>query len=591
MKIILDISPGLNGDDTTFAATGRWADASNVRFHRGRPQVVGGWEALSADLLDGVCRGVIDWTDRTPTLNVGFGTHARLQVWRDGLLHDLTPLLALPSVTLAANPLAVVNATPTVTVTHKRHGLVTGDTVTLSGAAPVGGITPTGSYAVTVTGNDSYTITHGANATSTGSGGGSAVVVAPQRAFAPGAVDGAGGTGYGTGAYSTGDYSEPSTADFFPRTWSLAAWGEHLLANPRGGAIHAWTNDTLVAAAPLANSPRQVTHMLVAPQDQVFALGCNEEVSGVFNPLCIRHSSVRANTVWKTAASTTAREYILPGGGRIVGGRVIGPYLLVWTTHALFLGTFVGSLGQPWRFDRVGEKCGLIGPSAAVVVGQAAFWLGPDLQFYRYQLGGGPEPLACPIREDFADNLAPSQGDKIVASSISAFSEVRFDYPDAREGSENSRYLSLSLTDGAWSRGIMARTAMVDAGPAQHPIGVDPSGRIYWHERGASADGAAFSWFIETADQYLDENVTALARGLWPDIKDQVGPVAVTIIGRFQPQGEERTYGPYVMAPGDDRIDFRATGRLFRMRLSGGSAPTACRIGKPVFDTVPAGRR
>jgi hypothetical protein len=106
---------------------------------------------------------------------------------------------------------------------------------------------------------------------------------------------------------------------------------------------------------------------------------------------------VRRLDQWTTAPDTTAREYVLPGGGRIVGGRTLGPHLLVWTTHALFLGVFTGSPGQPWRFDRVGQACGLIGPNAATVSGQTAFWLGPDLQVWRYALGGAPEPLSCDL--------------------------------------------------------------------------------------------------------------------------------------------------------------------------------------------------
>jgi hypothetical protein len=502
MRFPLDLPAGLISDDTSFAATGRWSDASNVRFWRGQPQVIGGWERLVESPLTGVCRTVFGWTDKAALLNVAFGTNAKLQVWKGGGLYDITP-----------------------------------------------------------------------------------------AGLAAGLVDGPGGQGFGTGAYSTGNYSEPSTGEYFPRTWALSAWGENLMACPRGGAIYAWTNNTGSPASLLANAPAAVTHMLVSATDQVFALGCNEEVSGTFNPLCIRHSSVRANTQWTTGAATTAREYVLPGGGRIVAGRVIGPYLLVWTTHALFLGTYVGSITQPWRFDRVGEKCGLIGPNAAVVVGQTAYWLGPDLQFYRYGLGGAPEPMSCPVRQALVDNIAPSQGDKIVASSISVFGEVRFDYPDVRDGLENSRYVLLSLADGAWSRGLMARTGMVDAGPSQHPIGVDPGGAVYYHERGASADGAPFSWFIESADQSLDPNATALARSLWPDLEGQVGPVVLDIISRFEPQGAERAYGPFAMAPGQDRVDLRSSGRLFRIRFSGGSAPTACRIGKPIFDIIPAGNR
>lgn len=509
MRIPLEPAPGLSGDDTSFAAEGRWADGSNVRFRLGRPQVIGGWERLMGAPLTGVCRAVFPWTDNAAVLNIAFGTHSKLQVWQGGALFDLTP----------------------------------------------------------------------------------------ASGFTAGAIDGAGGAGYGTGAYGVGGYGLPSTSDYFPLTWSLAAWGQNLLASPRGQTIFAWANDTAEKAVALANAPANVTYMLVAPLNggyQVFALGCNEEVAGTFNPLCIRHSSIRDNTEWSTIASgSTAREYILTGGGRIVAGRMCGPYMLVWTGDALFLGTFVGALNQPWRFDRVGRNCGLIGPNAAVVVGQTAFWVSPDRQFYRYPLGGQPEPVPCPIRQEFADRLAESQGDKVTASSNAEFSEIRFDYPDSRDGYENSRYLALALSGpdaGAWHRGIMARTAFVDAGPTAYPVGVSFEGAAYHHEKGRSADGAKFAWHIETADSYLDPEACLLVREVWPDFKDQVGPVTVTLTSRLTPQGPV-VAASTAMAPGDGKADLLTTGRLFRVRFSGDSAPTACRIGKPVFDVTPTGRR
>ncbi|HMO44110.1 MAG TPA: hypothetical protein PKB04_12500, partial [Phenylobacterium sp.] len=171
------------------------------------------------------------------------------------------------------------------------------------------------------------------------------------------------------------------------------------------------------------------------------------------------------------------------------------------------------------------------------------------------------------------------------------FDEMRFDYPDRRDGVENSRYLTLSLQDGAWSRGLMARSALVDAGPQENPVGAAPDGALYWHERGRSADGAALSWFIESADQYLDPDRTLMVRSLWPDLADQTGAAALTLKGRLTPQGPERTYGPYALAPGQPRVDLRATGRLFRLRLSGQGAPTGGRLGAPMFDVAPAGNR
>ncbi len=228
------------------------------------------------------------------------------------------------------------------------------------------------------------------------------------------------------------------------------------------------------------------------------------------------------------------------------------------------------------------------------MVGQRAFWIGPDLQFYSYGLGGQAQAIDCPIRDAFATNLAAGQADKIYASSTSSFQEVRFDYPDARDGTENSHYLSLIVSGGdagAWARGVEARTAYVDAGPASYPISADPSGRALWQERGMSNDGAPLSWFLETADQNLSIDQTTMVRGLWPDLTNQVGPVNVTLFTRFKPEGVETSSGPYPVAAGQERVDIRVSGRLFRIRYDGNSAPAACRWGSPIFDVVQAGAR
>lgn len=592
MRIPLDIPPGLVGDETSFSAAGRWADGSNVRFWRGRPQVIGGWEALSSEAVTGVCRKVLAWTDKAATLNVAFGTHNALQVWIGGSLSDITPVLARPARTLRAAALSVSAGSPVVTVSWPGHGLESGARVAVSGAETVGGIAPNLADApITVIDADQFSYVFTAPATSAAAGGGAAVVIAPRAALAPGAVDGTGGQGYGTGSYSTGHYSAPSAADFFPRTWSLAAFGQTLVANPRGGTIHLWANAAGTVAAPLRNAPARVSVCLVSHTDQIFALGCDEEVSGAFNPLCIRHSGVRDPNSWTTAPDTTAREYVLAGGGRIVGACAAGQFLLVWTSQRLFVGSFVGALNQPWRFDPVGEHCGLIGPNAFALAGSRAFWLAPDLQFRSYSLGGAVEIVPCPIRDDMARNLAGAQGDKITATTLSLYNEVRFDYPDARDGDENSRYLAVGLEDGAWSRGIMARSAFVDAGPQGDPIGVTPDGRAYWHERGQSADGSGFAWFIESADQLLDPDQTLMVRGLWPDMALQAGAVGLRLTTRLKPQGPSRAYGPIGLAPGASRIDLRATGRFFKVRFSGQGAPTGGRIGRPVFDVVAAGTR
>ena len=51
-------------------------------------------------------------------------------------------------------------------------------------------------------------------------------------------------------------------------------------------------------------------------------------------------------------------------------------------------------------------------------------------------LWGSASTNPSTVRKDFADNLAPGQFDKIVASSISQWREIKWFYPDQRDGIE-----------------------------------------------------------------------------------------------------------------------------------------------------------
>lgn len=417
--------------------------------------------------------------------------------------------------------------------------------------------------------------------------GGSLYTITPAGMVA-GLVDGTGGLGFGTGAWDVGAYGAPSTGDYFPRTWSFSAYGPSLIANPRGGSIYRWNNTLASPAAVVANAPVRVTSAGISPERQLLAFGCNEEVGGAFNPLAIRGSDIENLTSWASTPSNNAFEHILEGGGRIVSHRWVGSVVFVWTDFGLYQGTFLGDPGQTYRFEPVGRSCGLIGPNGVVVVGQSAFWMDPARKFWTCVPGGAPEPIPCPIDLD----LAPVQHDKVYASAVTEFGEVRWDYPHAADGVENSRYVALNLREegGPWCRGSMARTAGHDLGPAVSPVMTDPAGAVFYHERGHSADGGAVDWWIESADQTLGEQV-ALIKGLWPDFHAQQGPVLLSLLTRQFPQGTERVKGPFPLDVGRGRRDFRVSARLVRLRFAGASAPTFCRIGRPDFEIEGTGFR
>lgn len=594
MRFLLKYPPGIVTDDTTLAKGGRYVDASMVRFVRGQPETVNGWERVFRTSLEGVCRNSLTWIDNAGRVNLAFGTHTNLYVWRGGQLIDITPALARPSQTLGTDPLSVANGDATVTVTMPGHGLADGALITVTGAAAVGGITPNrASTAVTVIDADSFSYEFTSNATGTATGGGSAVVIAPQEAFAAGQINGTGGSGYGTGAYGVGQYGQPSAAEYYPRTWSLTTLGQALVASPRGGAIYIWDNDSAVKALPIANSPRQCTAVIVTPERAVMALGCNEEVSGTFNPRVIRHSSLTDETVWSTtAAQSTANEITLQSEGRIVSGRMAGYAALVWTDNEVIQLSYVGALDQTYRPDTLGSDCGLMGPNACAVQGQRAFWLSPDVRLWTVALGGQPASIESPMRGELEENLVPNQRDKVILSTLNGHSELWMFYPDVRDGLENSRYQCMSITDGWWSKGILARTAFIDAGPSAYPLGVDVSGNVFWHEKGTTADGDAISGHLEAGPQYLDGTERlVLLREFIPDFKSLVGGLELTLKTWEEPQAPVIEWGPYDITANTQAVQLKSLGRLMGWRIEFNSAPASWRLGTPVAEGRDAGKR
>lgn len=599
-RIPFQAPPGIVSDDTSYAAKGAWNDANGARFYEGRPETIGGFESLSSQLLTGVCRNVMNWSALDGALQIAFGTNSNLEVYVGGGLYDITPSAGVSYSFIPVTNGGSSYVDPTFTWPASGGGHLPIATAVLD---------PTSGAITGIVFSDEGLYTEGealVAPTITDTGGSGAALGTPlTTSYLPGSVDGTGGAGYGTGTYSTGEYSQPSTADYFPRTWSLSPFGAFLVANPRGGGLYLWQGDVTQPAGPIPNAPTQVTCALVNTKDQIMTFGCTPADGSAFDPLMIRWCDLNRNyTSWQPTSANNAGFVRLNGSGRIVKALMMGDFVIVWTTAGIYLGTYTGQTGALWTFEKQGEHGGLIGPNAAAIFSQTAYWLSPSGQFYWYDQGGVPTIMPCTIRKDFFDNIALVQQDKIVCSTVSKFGEIWWFYPDARDGNgsnlENSRYIStqpapanlLSPSNPTWSRGLLARTAFCDADPSSYPIGVTVGGQAYYHEKGTSADGAAIAFSIESADQYVDDSQSLMMiNGFWPDFLNQLGAVSVTFYGRLYPQAPEVMYGPFICAPGMQKVDLRFTARLMRVLFSSNSSPSSWRLGAPAFDAVANGGR
>jgi hypothetical protein len=245
--------PGVNKENTRYTTEGGWYEADKVRFRQGNPEVIGGWEPLSAAYYQGVCRSLWNWVTLGGDNLIGVGTNLKFYINQGGVYYDITPIRATS--TINNNPFVATNGSATITVTDTNHGCVTGDFVTFSGAVGLGGnITATvlnAQYQVTVIDANSYTFTASATANATDAsgspGGGASVVATYQINVGPAIPVPLVGWGAGTwgspppagGTVGTWGYGTTSTSSL--RLWNQINYGQDLVYGPRTGPIYYWT--------------------------------------------------------------------------------------------------------------------------------------------------------------------------------------------------------------------------------------------------------------------------------------------------------------------------------------------------------------
>jgi len=231
-KILL--KPGVNRENTRYTNEGGWYQSDKVRFRQGTPEKIGGWARISVSSFLGVCRSLWNWITLANLNLLGVGTNLKFYLENGGNYYDITPIRAAA---VLSNPFTTVNLSTTVTVTDVAHGAVTGDFVTFSNVATVGGLDLNNQYQLTVIDADTYTITTSA-ATSGATGGGTTVQAVYQ--INTGLAAEVPLTGWGAGAWNAGSWGFGGTSTAALRLWSQSNFGEDLILGFRGGPLYYW---------------------------------------------------------------------------------------------------------------------------------------------------------------------------------------------------------------------------------------------------------------------------------------------------------------------------------------------------------------
>jgi hypothetical protein len=641
----IKFAPGIDKQDTSVGAAGRWVDSDNVRFRYGLPEKVGGWQSLLNESIVGVVRKQHAFVDNDGNRYVALGTDKFLLLYFEGGLYDITPLkTALTSATLATT-----DASPICSITTGTdHNLSLGDIILLDNVTlPVGTGYVDADFedklfqVTSITSNTVFTITQTTNATATVATGGSIDVV-PYEQVGPAAQTY--GYGFGVGVYGStiggtewGNAVNAASVVLEPGLWSLSNFGQVLVATIANGKTFTWDSSiaarlttrasTTTSGFTTTNNPTATRVTLISPTTRhLIHLGTETTIGdpSTQDDMFIRFSIDENINEYTPEATNTAGTQRIQDGTKIIGALVAKENILVWTDNALYTMKFVGA-PFTFGFEQVGTNCGLIGKNAAIEIDGVAYWMGNN-GFFSFD--GTVNTLPCSVEDYVYDDIDTTKGQQVNAGINNLFTEVVWWYPTA--GSEfNNRYVVFNygqsngqLPMGNWYTGVNVnsiRTSWIDSlvypkpyataynssNDGTFPVVIGQSGLgasvFFEQETGTdqvNPDGSTtiltslYNHLISLYRQIKVKFFLAMRRFL-PNFKVLTGNNQVTIgVSDYPSDSVAATrLSPFTIDATTDKVDTRARGRYASIKIENINLGETWRFGTFQVDLQPDGRR
>lgn len=526
----LQFKPGVNRDQTNYAGEGGFFECDKIRFRSGFPQKIGGWLRYGVFTIVGICRQMYNYISTNSDNIMALGTDQKLYLEVGENLIDVTPIRATFTSPDTDNCFDTVTGETIVTVNITGHGGAQGDWVTFSGVVgPVNGIPASELNAefqiIEIIDADNFTIQVSTAATSTGSGGGTAITAAFQ--INVGGATGTYGYGWGAGTWGREGWGDGAiTPVVNPQTdWWLDNFDNDLVANIREGAIYIWEyNGSFNTRAVLLSSlsgaasvPVKAMQTLVSQNNKhLLAFGCVPYGSSSvndFDPLLIRWANQDDPVNWAPAPTNTAGFLRVSRGSRIIRALPTRQEILTFTDSNLYSLQFLGTT-DVFGLQELADNISIMSPRSCISANNITYWMGLD-KFYFY--AGQVETLPCTLRNHVFQNFNYDQADQVVCGTNEGWHEVWWFYPTANSATNNA-YVIYNYYEKIWYYGSLERTAWLDSPLRQYPQAVGGH-YMYNHEQGLNDDTSAMTAFITTNDFDIGdgENLLLIKR-IIPDV-------------------------------------------------------------------------
>jgi len=314
---------------------------------------------------------------------------------------------------------------------------------------------------------------------------------------------------------------------------------------------------------------------VVSDERHLFVLGADGD------PSAVKWSDREDYTVYTPSSTNRAGGYDMAATSAFQCGRRVRGYVLAWTATEVF-GFYPLNNALVYGRERLSTNAGAAGPQAVAVVtdntGETAYWIGAD-NFYQFD--GGVRELECELRDYVFKDMNRAQRAKFVTRTNSRFSEVWFFYASAAS-TEIDRAVIYNYAQRLWYKASLARTAWLDVGIFDRPLGVAADLNVFEHEVGDTADGAPIESYVTShpitiglGQQFADID------GFWPDLQEGSADCTVTFIMRDYPGGPDQFSGPHTFAITDEKVDLYLSCRQFQLKI--GSENGYWELGSPML--------
>ena len=339
------------------------------------------------------------------------------------------------------------------------------------------------------------------------------------------------GLGWGASYYNRGTWGSAASTGIGEqlRLWSSDNYGQDLVFAPRGGGIYYWVAATGTdyrgqKLSDLANTASysgqfvpQATNQVIASAIQrfVIAFGANSYLasnpSTTFDSMLVRWSDQENPYQWVPDITNQAGEFRLTNGSYIMEARATRQEILVWTDSAIYSMQY---LGPPyvWGFNILMDNISIMSPNAAITINNVTYWMGTD-KFYMYS--GRVETLPCALRQYIFADINKDQAYQVTCGGNEGFNEVWWFYCSTNS-TVIDKYVIYNYLDRVWYYGSLNRTAWIDSGIRQNPMGSyingaddvgNPTGTIVYHELGTDDQSTASTLPIASYVQSSDFDI------------------------------------------------------------------------------------